>query len=126
MTYYQIDGKIYYLNMDRIFQLIGEIPQKEKVVNTTITQYYGRDEDPNANNGKEIVEAKSNTNETMSNVRYDFLKFIIYYLLSNKFENEGIPISIKHLNEMSFGQGLCLNTLIEYKILLEVETDGQK
>ena len=121
MTYYQIDGKLYYFNLDSVFALTSETPVSEKVVNTTITQYY--DEEEHSNNGKEIVESRSSLNEVMNNVRYDFIKYLISCLLSNKYDSEGSPVSIMHLNELTFAQGLCLNTLIEYKILSEVETN---
>ena len=121
MTYYQIDGKIYYFNLDVVFELVSKVPNNEKIINTTITQYYGGDSDQNAHNGKEIVESKGRVNEAMSNVRYDFVKYLVSCLLSNKYDLDNSPMSIMHLDELSFAQGLCLNTLIEYKILSEVE-----
>ena len=48
MTYYQIDGKIYYFNLDAVFELVSKIPNNEKIINTTITQYYGGDSEKNA------------------------------------------------------------------------------
>lgn len=122
MELYRIDDKVYYLNLDALFALISETPNNEKMINTTITQFYGEDES-NANQGKEIVETKSSLNETMNNVRYDFIKYIISCLLSNGLNNDGSQFMIMHLGELSFGQTLCLNTLIEYKILSEVETN---
>lgn len=123
MTYYQIDDKVYYINLDNLFKYIAEISTKEKPINTTITQYYGNDEDDVQTDEKQIVETKSNVNEVMSNVRYDMVKFIFTCLFESKVNSEGIPMGIDHLNELSFAQGVCLNTLIKHKILLEVETD---
>jgi hypothetical protein len=123
MTYYQIDNKVYYINLDNLFKYIAEISTKEKPINTTITQYYGNDEDDVQTDEKQIVETKSNVNEVMSNVRYDMVKFIFSCLFESKVSSEGIPMGIEHLNELSFAQGVCLNTLIKHKILLEVETD---
>ena len=122
MTYYQIDGKIYYFNLDAVFELASKIPNNEKIINTTITQYYGGDSEKNANNGKEIAESKSSVNETMSNVRYDFIKYLVSCLLSNRYDLDNSPISVMHLDELSFAQGLSLNTLIEYKSVSEVDT----
>ena len=125
MMYYPIDGKIYYLNLNAIFSLVSETPKREKIVNTTITQYYtASDSDVEPNNGKEIVEAKSNLNDTMNNIRYDLVKNIINCLLTSQYDSDGIPAGIKHLNEMSFAQGLCFNTLIEHKILIEIENSN--
>lgn len=123
MTYYQIDDKVYYINLDNLFKYVAEISTKEKPINTTITQYYGNDEDDVQTDEKQIVETKSNVNEVMSNVRYDMVKFIFSCLFESKVSSEGIPMGIEHLNELSFAQGVCLNTLIKHKILLEVETD---
>lgn len=119
MVYYQIDDKVYYLNLDTLFTMIAETPNNEKIVNTTITQYYGGEEQENINNGKEITETKSNMNETMNNVKYDFIKYLVSCLLSNGYGSEGSPISIMRFRDLSVGQVLCLNTLIEYKILCE-------
>lgn len=126
MTYYQIDGKLYYLNLSNLFKLVTEISSREKPINTTITQYYGgEDDDENElqNDDKQIVETKSNVNEVMNNVRYDIVKFMITCLFESKVNSDGIPMGIQHLDELSFAQGVCLNTLIKHKILLEIETD---
>lgn len=123
MAYYQIDDKVFYFNLDALFALISETPNNERMINTTITQYYGVNDVENANNGKEIVESKSSLNETMNNVRYDFVKYMVSCLLSNGISADGSPVNIMHLRDLSMGQILCLNTLIEYKILSEVETN---
>lgn len=128
MTYYQFDGKAYYINLDNLYKFVGELPSKEKVVNTTITQIYsdGIDDDGDDdifNGGKEIVESKSNVNETMSTVRYDMIKYIFSTLFDPVLSSEGTPININHFYDLSFSQKIAINTLIEYKILMEVETD---
>lgn len=123
MVYYQIDDKIYFLNLDAVFALVSETPNTEKMINTTITQYYGGEEEGKVNNGKEIVESKSNLNDTMNNVRYDFIKYLISCVLSHGVNSDGSPFGIKSLKDLTFGQGLCFNTLIEYKILCEVKTN---
>lgn len=118
-TYHQIDGKIYYLDLNAIFNLIVETPSNEKQINTTISQTYGDDDVI----GKEIVEDKSNLNETMNQVRYDLIKNLMGVLFQSNMDSDGAIIGLRHLNEMSFAQGLCFNTLIEHKILVEVECD---
>lgn len=123
MTYYQIDNKVYYINLDNLFKYVSELSTKEKPINTTITQYYGSEDDDIQGDEKQIVETKSNINEVMSNVRYDMMKFIFSCLFEGKVNSEGIPTGIEHLSDLSFAQVVCLNTLIRHKILLEVETD---
>ena len=119
MAYYQIDNKIYYLNLDNLFKMVIETTSNEKPVNTTITQSYGGEGD----NGKEIVESKNNLNEVMNHIRYDMGKYLISQLFGNDFTMNGEPYNIVHLSDLSFAQGLCFNTLIEYKILSEIETN---
>lgn len=119
MAYYQIDNKIYYLNLDNLFKMVTETPSNEKPVNTTITQYY----DGEGDKGKEIVESKNNLNDVMNNVRYDMVKYLISQLFGNNYTMDGEPYNIVHLIDLSFAQGLCFNTLIEYKILSEIETN---
>lgn len=121
MIHYQTDGKIYYLDLNAVFSLITETPANEKLVNTTITQYYGDDEN---GNGKEIVETRGNLNEVMNNVRYDFIKNIVNILLMGQNNADGFSERIYRLNEMSFAQGLCFNTLIEHNILRELENNN--
>lgn len=134
MEYYNINGKLYYINLDNLFKLVGELPSKEKIVNTTITQIYSNDvydEDDEHieqpidvfGNGKEIVESKSNTNETMSTVRYDLIRFMITTLFNDKYNSNGVLVSVDDTYELTMAQKIALNTLIEYKILMEVDTN---
>lgn len=134
MEYYNINGKLYYINLDNLFKLVGELPSKEKMVNTTITQIYSNDvysEDDEDieqpidvfGNGKEIVESKSNTNETMSTVRYDLIRFMITTLFNDKYNSNGVLVSVDDTYELTMAQKIALNTLIEYKILMEVDTN---
>jgi hypothetical protein len=123
MTYYQIDGKLYYINLDNLFKYVAEISSKEKPINTTITQFYGGEDEDMGGDDKQIVETKANVNDTMNTVRYDVIKYIISCLFENNVNSDGITVGINHLNELTFAQGVCLNTLLKHKILLEVETD---
>lgn len=123
MTYYQIDGKLYYINLDNLFKYVAEISSREKPINTTITQFYGGEDEDMGGDDKQIVETKANVNDTMNTVRYDAIKYIISCLFENNVNSDGIPVGINHLNELTFAQGVCLNTLLKHKILLEVETD---
>lgn len=136
MEYYDINGKLYYINLDNLFKLVGELPSKEKIVNTTITQVYSNDtysddedeEDDDIPNdifgsGKEIVESKSNANETMSTVRYDLLRFMITTLFNDKYDKNGTVVSVENTCDLTLAQKIALNTLIENKILMEVGTN---
>lgn len=137
MEYYDINGKLYYINLDNLFKLVGELPSKEKIVNTTITQVYNNnvyDEDIDDDDeseapmdmfggGKEITETKSNSNETMSTVRYDLIRFMITTLFNDKYNSNGVLISVDDTYEMTMAQKIALNTLIEYKILMEVDNN---
>lgn len=137
MEYYDINGKLYYINLDNLFKLVGELPSKEKIVNTTITQVYNNnaydddiDDDDESEapmnmfgGGKEITESKSNSNETMSTVRYDLIRFLITTLFNDKYNSNGVLISVEDTYEMTIAQKIALNTLIEYKILMEVDNN---
>lgn len=134
MAYYKINDKLYYINVENLFKMVGELPSKEKLVNTTITQYYGNDDDDTVedddfieirqiNGGKEIVETKSNANETMSSVRYDFMRGLINTLFDTRYSSNGVPVSVDDITELTMAQRIAFNTLIEYKILMEVDTN---
>lgn len=138
MEYYDIDGKLYYVNLDNLFRIVGELPSKEKIVNTTITQVYTNnvydddiDDDEEESEapidifggGKEITESKSNSNETMSTVRYDLIRFMLTTLFNDKYDSNGVLVSVENTYKMTMAQKIALNTLIEYKILMEVGTN---
>ena len=40
MTYYQIDGKIYYFNLDVVFELVSKVPNNEKIINADCGNVY--------------------------------------------------------------------------------------
>lgn len=121
-TFYKIDNRTFYLDLEAAFKIISTTPNNEKMVNTTITQVYGSDEEgDDLDGGKEIVEQKSSLNDTMNNVRYDLIKTLLISLLSNSINSEGAPVSVMRMTDLSFGQIICLNTLINHKILVEVQ-----
>lgn len=121
MTYCQIEDKIYYINLNNLYSFVSQTPSSEKMINTTITQYYKGDECED--NGKEIVESKSSLNDTMNNMRYDMAKYLISVLFSERISPDGRFENIIAIKDLSFSQRIVFNTLIEHKILSEKEND---
>lgn len=116
----EIDGKYYIIDMDKLMQWIVETPSSEKNINTITTMSY-----PIANDDeeeiieKEVSETKSSLNETMNNVRYDFVRNMINTIFMT-FTNDMNQITSFSLNDLSFAQRIAFNTLFYKKIIIEV------
>lgn len=116
----EIDGKYYIIDMDKLMQWIVETPSSEKNINTITTMSY-----PIANDDeeeiieKEVSETKSSLNETMNNVRYDFVRNMINTIFMT-FTNDMNQIITRSLNDLSFAQRIAFNTLFYKKIIIEV------
>ncbi len=117
----KIADKCYAIDITRLMQIVTKTPQNEKNILTSLTQVYplsttdDNDEEEIDINGiasKEIIETKSTLNETMNNIRYDFLKMILTPLLN-------IEGTVSDLRELTFSQKLSFNTLINEGIIIE-------
>lgn len=100
------DGKAYALNLEAVMDFVGNIDADEQYNNTTVTQSYGADADDSEVTlmAKEITESRLNGNDTISNFRYDLIK----YVLEKAFETSDKP---------DFGRSLALNTLLTSGII---------
>lgn len=96
-----IDDQAYALNLDAIMDFVGNIDSDDQYNNTTVTQTYGTDAENDEVTllAKEITENRMNGNETISNFRYDLIKFIIEKAIHNG-------------DVEDFGQKLAVNTLL--------------
>ena len=109
--------------MDKIMAWVVETPVSEKNINTITTMSY-----PNANDDeeeiveKEISENKSTLNETMNNVRYDFIRMLLNTVFAT-FTNNMNQIITLTPDDLSFGQKIVFNTLVNKKIIKEVISD---
>lgn len=110
-----IDGKTYAIDMDALMAWVSSTPSSERNVATTITETYPMMTDESDEievASKEIMETKASMNETMNNIRYDFVKMLINMVLDqNTYDTLAMPIS----------QRLAFNTLLLKKIIIEVE-----
>lgn len=100
------DGKAYALNLEAVMDFVGNIDADEQYNNTTVTQSYGADADDNEVTlmAKEITESRLNGNDTISNFRYDLIKYVI----ERAFET---------VDTADFGRSLALNTLLTSGII---------
>lgn len=115
----KIGNTIYVIDISKLMLIVSKTPQNEKNIVTSLTQVYplqtdDNDEDINITDiaSKEIVETKSILNDTMNNIRYDFLKMLLTIALS-------IDSNINSLDDLSFSQKLTLNTLLNEGIIIE-------
>lgn len=119
----EIGGKYYVLDMDKIMAWVVETPVSEKNISTITTMSY-----PNANDDeeeiveKEVSENKSTLNETMNNVRYDFIRMLLNTVFAT-FTNNMNQIITLTPDDLSFGQKIVFNTLVNKKIIKEVISD---
>lgn len=120
----EIEGKYYVIDMDKMMAWVVETPASEKNINTITTMSY-----PITNNDdeeeiveKEVSENKSTLNETMNNVRYDFIRILLNTIFTT-FTNNMNQIITLTPEDLSFGQKLAFNTLINKNIIKEVILD---
>ena len=71
---------------------------------------------------QEVSENKSTLNETMNNVRYDFIHILLNTIFTT-FTNNMNQIITLTPEDLSFGQKLAFNTLINKNIIKEVILD---
>jgi len=116
----EIDGKYYIIDMDKLMQWISETPSSEKQINTITTMSYPiTNDDEEDIVEKEVSETKSTLNETMNNVRYDFVRNMISTIFTT-LTNDMSQILTNGLKDLSFGQKIAFNTLLYKKIIIEV------
>lgn len=116
----EIDGKYYVIDMDKMMAWVSETPSTEKNINIITTMSYPiTNDDDEEIVEKEVSETKSSLNETMNNVRYDFIRNMISTLFST-FTNDIGEIVTTSLNGLSFGQKIAFNTLYYKRIIIEV------
>ena len=109
----EIEGKYYVIDMDKMMAWVVETPASEKNINTITTMSYPitNDDDEEEIVEKEVSENKSTLNETMNNVRYDFIRILLNTIFTT-FTNNMNQIITLTPEDLSFGQKLAFNTLI--------------
>ena len=114
----------YVIDLNKIMDFVTHLKNNEKNNDTQITQMYSIDEPLDGEDiseqklnliTKQVTENKYNGNDSLYNVRYDLVKLIINNLLDFSIDGDGVLI--KDEEQMSFGQKLCLNTLINEGII---------
>lgn len=120
----EIEGKYYVIDMDKMMAWVVETPASEKNINTITTMSYPitNDDDEEEIVEKEVSENKSTLNETMNNVRYDFIRILMNTIFTT-FTNNMNQIITLTPEDLSFGQKLAFNTLINKNIIKEVILD---
>lgn len=120
----EIEGKYYVIDMDKMMAWVVETPASEKNINTITTMSYPitNDDDDEEVVEKEVSENKSTLNETMNNVRYDFIRILMNTIFTT-FTNNMNQIITLTPEDLSFGQKLAFNTLISKNIIKEVILD---
>jgi hypothetical protein len=111
--YVTVENKCYAFDIKAIEKLCLK-SSGEKDIENEITETYEKDDEGLTLNGKIVREIKTNGNPQNDMITYDFVKLFIMRLLDNaSFVNETF--------QMDFSTSLALNTLIKWKLLVEVE-----
>lgn len=119
-----INNKCYIIDLDKLMAWVSETPSSEKNISTITTMSYPitNDDDEEEIVEKEVSENKSTLNETMNNVRYDFIRILLNTIFTT-FTNNMNQIITLTPEDLSFGQKLAFNTLINKNIIKEVILD---
>lgn len=119
MQMIDIDGKYYKIDMDALMEWVVKTPASERNINTITTLTYPIDSDDEEIVEKEISENKSTLNDTLNNVRYDFVRIMINTLFTT-FTNNMNEIVTFSIKDLSFGQKIAFNTLLAKNIITEI------
>lgn len=125
----EFDGKIFHIDFKKVMELISDIPQNERNIETTIDQQYipsFEDEDEQSGDklclgGKTVSEHKETINENAVGIRYSFLKSLIEMMTVSTYDGNGDISEPKAFKDFTFRQVLAFNTLVELDILVEDE-----
>lgn len=127
MNLYDFNGKTFYIDIKALMSFLTKSSSNEKQNDTSITQIYAVDQEENSNDvkmvSKEVSETKSNINDTMVNIRYDIIKYMLNGLLEPIQNENGRIVYINNLDEINFTQTLCLNSLKAEGILKELNEE---
>lgn len=112
----------YCIDMDKFMEFVTKYSVKNS--DTAISQVYSVDE--TEENGeltmisKDVSESKSNYSDTLYNIRYDFIRQLLSTITNIIPDENGIAKNITNLDEMSFAQRLCFNTLLSKSIIKDM------
>lgn len=121
----EIEGKHFIIDMDKLMAWVVETPTAEKNFNTMTTMTYGINDEDEDVVEKEVTENKSTLNETLNNIRYDFVRNMLNTLFAT-FTNEYNQMTTINLKDLSFGQKLAFNTLLYKKIIIEINEENNE
>lgn len=121
----EIEGKHFIIDMDKLMAWVVETPTAEKNFNTMTTMTYGINDEDEDVVEKEVTENKSTLNETLNNIRYDFVRNMLNTLFTT-FANEYNQMTTINLEDLSFGQKLAFNTLLYKKIIIEINEENNE
>lgn len=126
-----IDGIYYYIDTEKLFDFLCSMKTDNKNESQTIVQAYGY---PRNQMGefnvdekfqlltKEVSEGKQGLADTQMNLRYDMFKTLLSVLVDvsqNDYGSGGEHYDDFTLNDLTFGQRIALNTLMNLGIIAE-------
>lgn len=114
----EINGKYYRIDMDALMAWVTKTPSTEKNISTVTTITYPITDEGEDLSEKEISESKSTLNETMNQVRYDFVKNLLNTILTAFTTNTNTILTVT-LDDLSLGQKIAFNTLLSANIITE-------
>ena len=135
-NYIEIDGTYYVLDMDALSRyIVGD--DDEKVTERTKTEQWVADDKANQKGGKgndmflytkEITESSSARKDEHAPFRAEVAKMmlsLVFYPTVGE-NGESVPLKRFDTSEMSVGQVLAFNTLIDEGIIKEVEIEDEE
>lgn len=126
----EFDGKTYFVDVARFFEIATNMSSMDKTSDQTINQTYGYpasafdkgivNEDDFILVSKEVSESKANFNDSVCNIKYNFLQSMFQLITAPAVNMNGEPIVIENASQMHFGQMLAFNTFLELGIIVEI------
>ena len=105
-----IDGKYYKIDMDAVMAWVVETPSAEKNINV-ITQFSYPAVDNEDIVEKDITENKSTLNDTLNNIRYDFVRALLNNILIMTSDATGNIVTLHNIEDINKGKKKAVNSL---------------
>lgn len=113
---FQIDGQVFKIDMNALMDWVSSNPISERNIITTTTLSYPIVDEEDDMVEKEVTENKTSLNDVFNNIRYDFVKSLLNVIFTTYTNEIGEPII--NVNNLTIGQRIALNTLIDNKIII--------
>lgn len=118
----KFNNKSYAIDLDKLMKWISSpVEGNDNQLQTTVTEVWARPEDENYGDDldlitKEMTDIKSDSSDVST--KFEIMKDILSIVMGINYNPDG---SLKSTDKLTLSEALCLNTLITYEIIYEID-----